>query len=715
MFPRPTCLTLLLPGLFLAWMPLLEAWAADPADDKAELARAWKEGQRFRSARTPVGIRQPGIVCLAFAPGGGLLATGGDQQVNLWKTRDWSLHGRLPVPASCWLAFSPDQRWLYVASLATVERGDSGRLARFDWQTGRLDRSYPADITARSRFELSGDGKRLAVALGAAGRLLLLETETGRLLYNGEASQDRPAVSLGLDGQTLLRTRDQLSGPAGTKEESTPAWLLTALDKERVVSGTNPQPGVVRQAGPSFDRELTGKVFWQFSPTGRYLLSGMAPQAERDGVTLRLHNPRDQRELARKHDLCFGSWLTFSGDGERLAAASQDRDPDSDLCQSIRGGLRFSVLSAPDLRLLRRWDVMGDSGSRLQALALSADGRMLGTVNRDHPWGPSLFDTTTGRRILSSANHTGTIRSVHFLPDGRTLRSIDSDGVVCLWDLPSMRLRDRLAIPPHCAVLASRPSDGKYLLCRLPTVHRRQQTLGMVDTDTGCLICSFPGSWWIDQPLVLWLSDVQAFLIERRRVIRIDCQRGDFLEEHRIDRDAPRREAWRGDWQPEHLQFNWVNGDSERGQYEGCRLDVESGLLLADDLELPQRAFRHFGAVPGGRWFYAADPDLFLIDRETRKVQARPALGKARIDTLAFTADGGCVALACSDPKEQPATGRPKHLLRIHDTISGRLLAALPGAESIVQMRFSRDGRRLALVHEDDTIEVWDLPGLVRR
>jgi hypothetical protein len=284
-----------------------------------------------------------------------------------------------------------------------------------------------------------------------------------------------------------------------------------------------------------------------------------------------------------------------------------------------------------------------------------------------------------------------------------------------MWDLPSMRLKDRLSIPTQCSLLAARSSDGKYALCRLPSVQRRRtQLLGVVDTDTGLLVSSVP-TFWIDLPQVLWLNDVQAFLVDRRRLIRVDCKHGDVLDDSRLDRSGPGRDPARCDWQPEQMLLSWVSRDSERGVYEACRLDVDTGLQTSEDIDLSQQTFRHYGAVPGGRWFYTADPGLVLIDRATLKVKARLPLGKGRIETLAFTANGNCLAVACTDTEEQAEAPWPKHLIRIHDTQTGRPLAAMPGAESIVQLRFSDDGRRLAAVHDDDTIEVWDLAGLVRR
>lgn len=685
--------------LLLAWMPATQIGAADPTSEAAAMVRAWKEGERFRSLRTSASLRQPTVQVVAFAPAGQLMATGGGRQVRVWDMHDWSLKGRLDVDAEVsFLAFAPDGRGLYVAGLA--EKGN-GLLARFDWKTGLRERSYPGPLTPRCRIALSADGQRLALAQGSDGRLLVLDTQSGKLLHSGVGSRERPGVSLGRQGRELLTTRDLPAGPAGNKEQSKAfQWIQAQADPEQTT-----------------ERDLAGKHLWQFGPTGEYAVSGTASYWDRDGLTLRIHDARDLRELSGRHDLHFGSWLAFSGDGRRLVVASQDQEPDDELCQTTRGGVRFSMLSVPDLDMLQRLDVFGDSGGRLSSLALSPDGRIFAAVSSDHRWAPSLFDTATGMRLLPPTGHTGRISSVHFLPDKRTLRSIDTDGVVCLWDLPTMRLKDRLAIPTHCIPLAARPADGRFLLCRLPSPpQRRRQSLGLgvVDTTTGWLLGSVYTSGY-ETPQPFWLSDVQTFLVDRRRQMRIDCRNGTILDDSRLDRTGPGRDSDRIDWQPELLVLSWMSRFSERGIYTGCRLDLESGIQVADYIDLSPQSYRHYGAVPGGRWFFAADPGLVLIDRESLKVKTRVSLGKGRIDALAFSADGGCLAVASNETEEQEVGPWPRRQIRIHDTLTGRALAAFTGAESIAQLHLSADGRRLAAVHDDDTIEVWDLSGLVRR
>jgi hypothetical protein len=51
-------------------------------------------------------------------------------------------------------------------------------------------------------------------------------------------------------------------------------------------------------------------------------------------------------------------------------------------------------------------------------------------------------------------------------------------------------------------------------------------------------------------------------------------------------------------------------------------------------------------------------------------------------------------------------------LVRVHETLSGKTIGAFRASTRWIKIRLAPDGRRLAVINSDDTIEVWDLSAL---
>jgi WD40 repeat protein len=103
------------------------------------------------------------------------------------------------------------------------------------------------------------------------------------------------------------------------------------------------------------------------------------------------------------------------------------------------------IVSGSSDRTARVWDV--EKGKELASfkqrgwiygLAFSPDSRTLATsAGKDI----SLYDLTRWRKKATLRGHEKLVRSLAFLPDGRTLLSAAEDGLVCLWDLASKKQR----------------------------------------------------------------------------------------------------------------------------------------------------------------------------------------------------------------------------------------------------------------------------------
>jgi WD40 repeat protein len=106
----------------------------------------------------------------------------------------------------------------------------------------------------------------------------------------------------------------------------------------------------------------------------------------------------------------------------------------------------------------------------IQALALTADGKLLASAEEAPDSVVRLWDVATGKERRSLKGHAGSILALAFAPDGKTLGSASQDGTVKLWQVSIGTGRATLrghgaavlsvAFAPGGAFLASAGADG---------------------------------------------------------------------------------------------------------------------------------------------------------------------------------------------------------------------------------------------------------------
>ena len=256
-------------------------------DPNADLLRLWDVNSQQSVATNRVASKA--AWCVAFAPDGTALATGGiDGTVRLWNATNLSemavFKGHQGGVDS--IAFSPDGQWLVSGS-----RDLTARL--WNRTTGREIASLPSAGGVVRAVAYSPDGKTVATGCGD-GHLLLWSTEAfqQRASLSGHKGEIR-ALAFSPDGRTLV---------SGGADRTIRVWDVRGRKTVGTLSGHSAMVSSLA-----------------FAPDAKTLASGSWDS------TVRLWNLRLLREVATlKAHSGQVTQVGFSPDGNTLASSSSD-------------------------------------------------------------------------------------------------------------------------------------------------------------------------------------------------------------------------------------------------------------------------------------------------------------------------------------------------------------------------------------------------------
>jgi WD40 repeat protein len=409
---------------------------------------AWHYLNRLAHSSDPWTLHphQGEVYCVAFAPDGRTLASGGqDGTVVVWDvaTRRARAPLRGHTGAVRGLSFSPDGKVLATA-------GDDGTVRLWDLVTGEHSRTLGAHGGGATCVAFSTDGQWL-LSGGGDCRIWRLDPRTGKEETSRLSEQPIRALAIAPDGKTfgVLNPGGRIHLPLGTR-----GWTILhplnatslAFSHHRLlvaIAGSDGGMWVYEPGKPPLAKTDAGGPGQSVSSVALsaddwFVVSG------RDDGTVRLWEWRTGHVQTFKGHTGRVWCVALAPDGKRIASASAD-----------------GTVKLWDVRAGQGLEMLQPSPAATPPAAVSPDGKTLAVTTGNDVVRLLDLDTWQERAVLEG--HTAPVTSVTYSPDGKFVATSGEDETVRLWDAARGHQEwvDSDAPDGHPSVAFS--PDGKFL------------------------------------------------------------------------------------------------------------------------------------------------------------------------------------------------------------------------------------------------------------